>query len=167
MSIQKVYIVQCNLCKSSFHDFECLDHLSVCVKRFRNSDKIPSKNYYKYFILSYILDIEKVFDNRVNVYEKKLYNIIFQIYSHFYFDSVNELFKSPLLGLDDFSRVCLTRIVNPKDIFLNVIPGLLYDDFIDDTKIIDLKTIFSLHQIQSLKYGSTFSANHRRAHYLS
>lgn len=149
----------CQLCSENIFETDCLDHIKICVLNSKNNQKInvfSQKHrliYEQYFILSFILNIIEEFDYSLHIKFHIIYNFIFEIYVFLYFKNINRSYESALLGVDDFARLCLSKINNFKDKYINIIPGLSLFDFVDNEYIYDLNIIFSRSQIFNLKNG--------------
>lgn len=141
--------VQCKLCFTNIQLDKVSQHLVICLSGFEIDRK--STKFSEYFILAYILDIVSYFDNSVNIRENNLFDYCFSIYEHFYLNALGKCICSPLLYVDDFCRAVISQTPDPNNKYLNVIPALLFEDFLKNNLISNLSLIFSRAQWLELK----------------
>ena len=149
----------CGLCLNCLSEHTIKEHILTCVNSADSSD--PSNiTYKKYYILCYILNLIQNFELDIKPIQPDFLDFIFSIYEHFYLLGIGNTFSSPLLGVDDFCRLLISRIPFPRDTRLNIVPGLDIDDFHDNDVISDLQILFSRAQIFDLENNNgdqTFS----------
>lgn len=148
--------VRCKLCSNNIKFDEVSQHLVSCLYSNERlvieiSANKKSNRFCKYFIVAYILDLVSKFNNTVNVREKDLFDFSFSIYEHFYQNALGKCICSPLLLVDDFCRAVISQTTDPNNKYLNIIPSLMFGDFMDNQIIANLSLIFSRSQWLDLK----------------
>jgi len=157
MNICDQQFVVCQVCYSSVQYENTLLHLNSCVRdNCYDENIIESKiNFQRYFLFGYILNLFEVYDHRINVNTSFNINFVLNIYLHFYHNSNNTLWESPLCEVDDFLRVLLSTLKEPTHRYINIIPGI---DFYKLTGVPNigekLLKIFSQKQLKDPKLYS-------------
>src|SRR5882757_11180732 len=140
---------RCKLCSRDVYEDECIDHMQNCVDLYGKYDNVIEVTaiLQKYFILLYILGYIGDWRLKFPLHNRNNFRFMFQIYEHSHHLKTNTLWKSTLLGSDNFIRLVLSVVEFPVDHYLQIPPPLVLRNFDDNPVITNLNFLFTRTQI--------------------
>ena len=122
---------KCALCQCIVSENDVMSHLIECVNKYSKlpADEILTNFEYRSYALFAFIINKCEYDNRIDIHSTCKEYFVFEVYNHFY----NDLTNNPMIiftsELDDLLyNVFKVVVKEPYTRFLNIVPGLDYDD---------------------------------------
>src|SRR5882757_2417499 len=123
----------CPICEFEING-ELTSHIKSCLIENSKTERSilnlsQRESFETQYILFYILGLIKKWNNNIEIYKFTNYLVAFQIYEHFYHLKTNSLWRSALIGCDNLTRIILSVIQSPENLYLQVPPDITLQDF--------------------------------------
>ncbi len=133
-----------------------MTHIVYCVNRTAN-EYTYGFIWHSYEVLAYILNLISDLDHHVilKINHCSILAQVWKIYEITYLDRIGT--RSITGNFDDFQKLVIEAYLDSTASFINILPGLEYEDFERMVIDIDLRKIFNSEQIDKLLNGSPAS----------